>query len=251
MFRRRRTNRFLPVRKLGGSSYMIRRPRPFPFMAFYNTLASRAIRKHRYHGYSTFTTIAGQPVVMWQWRANSMFDPDYSGGGHQPFGFDQMQTYWSEYRVLGVHFKYTVSQGQPNDTAMDDCLAVTNVWASNVVPKVNLDPAVYTASPMLVYMFEQPMTSIKLKRLYIPAHANGKVHRTIRGFIRMRQFYRDKAAWDTEWVTTASNPNIPIYLQCGVVRKQGGNFGGTELFPWSMTMTFICQYRGQKKIGES
>lgn len=34
-------------------------------------------------------------------RANSIFDPDWSGAGHQPLGHDQWQTFYKNYVVIG------------------------------------------------------------------------------------------------------------------------------------------------------
>lgn len=35
-------------------------------------------------------------------RANSLFDPDFTGLGHQPLGFDQWSVFYDEYCVLGA-----------------------------------------------------------------------------------------------------------------------------------------------------
>jgi len=35
----------------------------------------------------------------YQWRTNSLFDPNLTGTGHQPYGFDQMKTYYASYLV--------------------------------------------------------------------------------------------------------------------------------------------------------
>lgn len=41
-----------------------------------------------------------------QWRLNSIFDPDYTGVGHQPRGHDQWQAFYQSYRVFAfkAHF---------------------------------------------------------------------------------------------------------------------------------------------------
>jgi len=33
------------------------------------------------------------------YRLNSLYDPDYTGGGHQPYGFDQWSAFYNRYRV--------------------------------------------------------------------------------------------------------------------------------------------------------
>ncbi len=43
------------------------------------------------------TTLAGSQAV---YRLNSIFDPDASVGGHQPYGYDQMAALYNRYRVL-------------------------------------------------------------------------------------------------------------------------------------------------------
>lgn len=65
-------------------------------------------------------------------RANSVNDPDYTGGGHQPLGMDQWAQFYDYYCVLGSTCKVTFSQldGAPqkaiacgiyiDDTAVDE-----------------------------------------------------------------------------------------------------------------------------------
>jgi len=36
---------------------------------------------------------------IYQYRTNSLFDPNFTGTGHQPYGFDQMKTYYASYLV--------------------------------------------------------------------------------------------------------------------------------------------------------
>lgn len=47
------------------------------------------------------TASAGSPGL-WQFRMNSLFDPDFTGTGHQPQWFDQLAAVYQRYRVLGA-----------------------------------------------------------------------------------------------------------------------------------------------------
>lgn len=38
-------------------------------------------------------------------RANSLFDPNFTGGGHQPKGFDQLTAFYSRFRVYQTKFQ--------------------------------------------------------------------------------------------------------------------------------------------------
>lgn len=49
-------------------------------------------------------------------RANSLFDPDYSGVGHQPLGFDQWTTFYDMYRVVGAKISATFFPTGEHDT---------------------------------------------------------------------------------------------------------------------------------------
>jgi len=49
--------------------------------------------------------------------ANGLYDPNITGAGHQPTGFDQLTAIWSEYVVIGAHIKVWGSHTQTNDAA--------------------------------------------------------------------------------------------------------------------------------------
>lgn len=40
-------------------------------------------------------------VSLYQFRANSIYDPDYTGAGHQPMRFDEMAKFYANYTVVG------------------------------------------------------------------------------------------------------------------------------------------------------
>lgn len=48
-------------------------------------------------------------------RANSLYDPDYTGTGHQPRGFDELSAAYHHYTVLGakIHVKCTNNSSNP------------------------------------------------------------------------------------------------------------------------------------------
>lgn len=51
-------------------------------------------------------TTGGQPATH-IFSANGLFDPDYTGVGHQPLAFDEMTTLYNHYTVVGVKLTYT------------------------------------------------------------------------------------------------------------------------------------------------
>lgn len=60
--------------------------------------------KMRYVQANLLTSTSG--VIAQQFfRANSIFDPDFTAGGHQPLGRDQWAVFYNEYVVLGAKLK--------------------------------------------------------------------------------------------------------------------------------------------------
>jgi len=70
-------------------------------------VARRTIVKLKYADELT-TTIATLVTTTQQWRMNSIFDPDYTNVGHQPYGRDTLALLYTRYRVFrfGWDIKY-------------------------------------------------------------------------------------------------------------------------------------------------
>lgn len=77
----------------------------------------------------TYTSVAGA-VQTNIWRANSLFDPDQTGVGHQPLYFDQYAALYTKYRVLGARIKVTASAF--NDTTDTGLSSVGGPWVVGI-----------------------------------------------------------------------------------------------------------------------
>lgn len=53
----------------------------------------------RYSTRIAFTITSGVPVGN-VFRGNSVYDPDFTGAGHQAYGYDQLSTYYQQYLVV-------------------------------------------------------------------------------------------------------------------------------------------------------
>lgn len=65
-------------------------------------------------GFTSSSTTGNQ--WSWQFRLNSLFDPDFTGTGSQPTSFDQWMTLYDRYRVVACEVDVTVSNS--NGTAI-------------------------------------------------------------------------------------------------------------------------------------
>jgi hypothetical protein len=54
---------------------------------------------------STLTTFGSELSL----RLNSIYDPDFSVGGHQPYGYDQFVSFYSRYLVLNADIELLIS----------------------------------------------------------------------------------------------------------------------------------------------
>lgn len=65
-----------------------------------NPIAPRYIGKMKYS-----ETITTGLIGDYQFRLNSLFDPNLSGTGHQPYGFDTLSTLYNRYRVIACGWR--------------------------------------------------------------------------------------------------------------------------------------------------
>lgn len=67
---------------------------------------NRLVNKLKYAEYVTVSSVSGESHYVFS--CNGMFDPNASGVGHQPMGFDQMMAIYDHYTVLNSSIKVTV-----------------------------------------------------------------------------------------------------------------------------------------------
>lgn len=56
----------------------------------------------------------GDVPATWTFAANGLFDPDITGVGHQPLGFDQMMTFFHNYTVLNCRIRVNIHNADVN-----------------------------------------------------------------------------------------------------------------------------------------
>lgn len=133
--RKRRTyRRRAPARR-------VRRYRRKGFRARFNKLSVNRIKgagfpdkifvKLKYVENYTFLT-SSQPYYNYIWRGNSVYDPNYTGTGHQPLYFDQYATIYQRYRVHAVKQILEISNYGTQDMVVSTILHSTDVtpWTS-------------------------------------------------------------------------------------------------------------------------
>ncbi len=135
-------------------------------------------------------------------RLNSLFDPDYTGTGHQPYGFDQVTPFYSRYMVDEVNIRVTFSDPQGDGVYCgvfiknyDDTATLVNssVPQSTERPQCWVRPLNNTGSQKIV--FEKRLKICDLMGL------------------TQTQY---EAAWPTMASLVTTNPSVAPYLSVAI-----------------------------------
>lgn len=52
---------------------------------------------------------SGNTAAFYDWNLNSIYDPNRTGVGHQPLGYDQWKSFYNRYRVYGVTVRFSAT----------------------------------------------------------------------------------------------------------------------------------------------
>lgn len=99
-----------------------------------SAVANKQVVKLRYTTLVPLTNTGTGLGVTYQFRANSIFDPDFSGTGHQPMGHDEWAKFYLHYRVL----KSSISvQIEADDAATQPYVQWVGVGAASGTASIN------------------------------------------------------------------------------------------------------------------
>lgn len=146
---------------------MARRPRKGTYKGRASTRGKASIRvlkgptafpdklfvKLNYSDLYTGTSTTGS-VINQQFRGNSVFDPDRTGTGHQPYSLDQWAAMYGTYRV---HASSIEIRMLPTNTTTIQ----TANWQMSVYPAAN-----YTAGDTPIVVTELPYAKSKIGNVY-------------------------------------------------------------------------------------
>jgi len=124
---------------------MIKSVGPFP---------RRTITRLKYS--ANYVVTSSGTVTTQVWNLNGLYDPDSTGVGHQPYGYDQWMDLYSRYRVYKA--KWYVSIGSSNASAIHCVLpyngtdpAYTTISAYTELPYASVKTTGSNGSPSAVF----------------------------------------------------------------------------------------------------
>lgn len=121
VFKRKGAKRFA---KKGGHSKRktLRRGRNTTVIRGVQPIPSRYICKQKYSSAFSLSVSNAYSQTM---NLNSVFDPDRTGIGHQPYGFDQLASLYNRYRVISC--SYVINAYNSSNPVRFGCLATNDL----------------------------------------------------------------------------------------------------------------------------
>ncbi len=168
-------------------------------------------------------------------RLNSLYDPDYTGTGHQPYGYDQITPFYSRYMVDEVNVRITFFDPQGDGIYCgvfiknyDDTATLVNSSVPQSVerPQCWVRPLSNTGSQKIV--FER---RIKIWELF--------------GLTRVQY----EAAWPTLAALVTTNPSVAPYLSVAVADVNASSPALT--CKCTVEMDFYATFFGRITPGQS
>jgi len=170
-----------------------------------NGMPPSIVNKFRYCDLVGISNAAA--YAQYTFRGNSLFDPDYTGTGHQPRYYDQFSAFYSRYKVTHCSLKLSVS----NYSTTSACI-VTVIPHSDILTLTNYYDA---AEQPLVKRTEQVPISTRQGSRSSVTHSVST--RKVLGLSNAQLAGEDYSA------STGATPLSVWYWNIGVFNPQGGN----------------------------
>lgn len=151
--------------------------------------------RHKYCDNFQFGAAGASGISYYQWRANSMYDPDYTGVGHQPMFRDEMAAQYQHYTILSSYIKVTFPPEQTNQQNI--CLYVDD---DDSIP-VNMTTAVEQ---------HRYYSGVKLDKRHEPLQLTARYNAAKWEKTTNAGLMAD----DAKKTGVGSNPSDPVYFTC-------------------------------------
>lgn len=186
--RKRKLERNPVISKYGAARRRTNRgtARSVPKFPFH--FADQPLRKFVKLKYVQHMSVAGPAIgaiVIKVFRTNSLYDPDFTLGGHQPYGFDQLMLQYNHYTVLKSIYEIE----NLNVVNADNVMAVSALVADSGTIQ-----SAYTSASGPDGVLELPIVSQTLSMNTYGADVQGRNRRTRLYFDASKYF--GKKAWD-------------------------------------------------------
>lgn len=124
------------------------------FPSYYADQPHHKLAKLQYTHIAALPGIGVGACTEIQFRANGMFDPQYSAGGHQPFGFDQLIAQYCHYTVLYASCDFEITSDKENQNSQ------YSLWITAAPGQVALAYSTSGAQGMVEFQPHSPSITV-------------------------------------------------------------------------------------------
>lgn len=184
---------------------------------------------HRYYETIDINSAAGSTAIV-SFRANGMYDPNYTGTGHQPLYFDQMNAIYNHWTVIGSKITVNCAHAATSNTNSTVCLYLNDDT---------------TVTPVLNSLIEQS----KAKYVVMPV-SNVDPYRLTMGWSLKKEFGTSKGCLinTTMGGTATADPTEQSIYTVAIFPQ---NVSSTQTYNLEILITYIAVWTELKDIGGS
>lgn len=198
--------------------------------------AIRTFRTLRYCQQISINPASGT-AGYYTFRANSLYDPDYTGTGHQPLYFDQLMSIYNHYQVFGAKITFKVFNST-NTTPY--VMGIKLDDSSTIAGSLNTAEAILEQNRVL------------RKLVSNPANATGRDTQCTMYFNAPKFFGIDRKAFAGNPIyrgNDSNNPQEDAYFQCFIAPTNG--LADLQAFDCQVEITFYSMFSEPKDIAQS
>lgn len=177
------------------------------------------------YGDTNFSLIGASNPAAYVFRANSLFDPDFTGVGHQPRGFDQLMALYERYVVTGVKVEAWFAPPIPGESATQ-YIPYIQFREISTVAAANTD---LLESPNTVLgdgCFPSGRTSGSATGI---GTEGGKYLTCYFDIVKLKGHGKDRKTFESEPDVAGSSSTNPVdqgYIHIGIMRNNAFAVGG-------------------------
>lgn len=191
--------------------------------------------RHKYCELSTLTAgtagIMGTEII---YRLNDLYDPYFSGGGHQPYGRDTMAGIYNRYKVSGCKIDLTFTD--PSADGMAVACAIQDSTESATLTNLQVDEAQEKQNCIVKFLNNTGAQKVNIKK-YMPIHM-------VEGLTKL-QFKADIENYSAN----ASNSPVSTPFVRIAIGNVTGTTGGTV--HCMVKLTFYSQWYNRLQLSQS
>lgn len=193
------------------------------------------IVKLRYVSAFDLTVAELMPFADKKYRANSIYDPDYSAGGHQPLNFDTYAELYHKYTVLGAKMTMKYMLKQPAVTASEPIVI-------GIVLNDNIDEPPAGASSSVAKLIENGRFKWRIE-----ANSNNStsgVPKVMTRYFSAKKFFKVKDVLDNHQLgaEVTTNPAMCAFFDI-IAGRVVGNSGALATIAGLITIDYIVKFR--------